>query len=560
MAESADILSANAATIRGTRVEISHLSVEMLAHVVGFLEVRTLERLGCVDRTFAFLAHTMKHRRPFWTSAYHQGCVDAALFHAGSRFRNRLLASCVGVPSVAFLFIRTQRRKRELDPSAFVELVRWLPEDCILVGGYVSGTICIPKMRSDMGDPVHGSEVFDSDNNAGNSAEENDAFSLALASLPDIEMVPFHFTPGFDEEGPKICRFHSDQGEATTGFEKLNSEKFAQPSIIILLVSPLPLGDSVMESEKLKVSVQRLQNQYPKCQIVGGLCSHEVFLGANRKFKSITGEVLGLAMFGDITCETDASRACIPTTSVFEIVQSNGSVIQRLALHPRNDKTTSEPRQERTRGITGRSDARFHGANAVSELEASQKEFLARGGIPEAHRITDHEGCYFFCGLWDFEQGGKKNFRLHQIRGEGMGQLYLDGDIENARFLQLFAMHAKASREDLAQKLRNVDLEARGKSMRSLGTLLFSCRARDLAHYDGKPGVEVSLFEKWLPNCGLVGFRGGGEIGPSALSSSFGEISTEVQAFTAVFAIFMVPEVPNLSLNYSLFGIRRRDS
>jgi hypothetical protein len=85
------------------------------------------------------------------------------------------------------------------------------------------------------------------------------------------------------------------------------------------------------------------------------------------------------------------------------------------------------------------------------------------------------------------------------------------------------------------------------KTLQILGALMFTCNGRGPTRNDlmNDDMVDATTFAQYFPNVPCVGFYAGGEIGPMALAgcqSTFHNGKAALQGFTAVFALFIVPQ------------------
>eukprot|EP00949_MAST-11_sp_MAST-11-sp1_P004314 g4314.t1 len=142
-------------------------------------------------------------------------------------------------------------------------------------------------------------------------------------------------------------------------------------------------------------------------------------------------------------------------------------------------------------------------------------------------------------------------FRMQGSPLMGDGFFILTDDIMGSESLEgkqidVFAVDPQACEEDLEFSLQKLSENLRNEKL--LGALMFSCAARGPSKMQSlsQDMMDARAFASKFPQLPLCGGYLGGEIGPVALGGARGNIfragQAELQGFTAVFAVFIVPQ------------------
>mmetsp|Transcript_22448 Transcript_22448/g.32744 ORF Transcript_22448/g.32744 Transcript_22448/m.32744 type:complete len:128 (+) Transcript_22448:1495-1878(+) len=96
--------------------------------------------------------------------------------------------------------------------------------------------------------------------------------------------------------------------------------------------------------------------------------------------------------------------------------------------------------------------------------------------------------------------------------------------------------------------LSRLILEVKGLDQELMGALMFSCNGRGpRREWIGEDAMDANHFNRIVGNIPLVGFYGGGEVGPKAMAMiRQGALRTgaaELQAFTVVLGVFLKPKL-----------------
>ena len=117
-------------------------------------------------------------------------------------------------------------------------------------------------------------------------------------------------------------------------------------------------------------------------------------------------------------------------------------------------------------------------------------------------------------------------------------------------YFDLFVLDGEACIDDVNNKLYSLKQHLEDSQKKVLGGIMFSCAGRGPCGGEllgsEEEMVDARCFHKHFPNVPCLGYYAGGEIGPKALANSrnfFRSGRAAVQGFTAVFALFIVPDV-----------------
>lgn len=172
--------------------------------------------------------------------------------------------------------------------------------------------------------------------------------------------------------------------------------------------------------------------------------------------------------------------------------------------------------------------------------------------IPAPEMINRVAQSADFIGL---KRQGSDGFELHMMTPYcQMAQQFLiltNGSQEEMTTLQdaeidFFKLTGEACLADMDSTVLKLKEQTRGEKI--LGAVMYSCNGRG-PHRGGliaETMADATRFSQGFPNVPCLGFYAGGEIGPLALAGNENVFQTgrvAVQGFTAVFALFIVPDV-----------------
>jgi len=316
---------------------------------------------------------------------------------------------------------------------------------------------------------------------AGEEVEQQSAFSITCAYLPDVEIKTIYsdtLNLPDQDTSPRVWR------------EWLNISDDKKPQFLFL-ADPFSFhGEEFLAG---------IDFAYPNSKKVGGLASGARQPGGNRMFlddKIYSKGVIGLALCGNIQLDTIVAQGCRPIGEPMNITKCDQQFIREL-----NGRPPMEILQE-----------------IFDTLNEKDRELLQTSlflGI-EMDAMNEHpkQGDFLIRNLMgaDRESGGIS-----------VGALLREGQL-----VQFHLRDKNMSSEDLNMVLTRYQEENDYHS--AAGALLFSCLGRGQYLY-GKPNHDSELFQEKIGSLPLGGFFCNGEIGPVG-SSTF------LHGYTSSFGIF----------------------
>jgi small ligand-binding sensory domain FIST len=322
--------------------------------------------------------------------------------------------------------------------------------------------------------------------------EGSPAISLTVASLPGVELVPFHLTA---EDLPDL----DSPPEAWINLIGVSPEK--TPNFIIL-ADPF--------SAKVNDLLEGLDFAYPGAVKIGGLASSASLTNQSSLFyyssdikqpRIYHQGTIGLALTGKILLETIVAQGCRPIGEPLTITKGERNVI--IELSQDNDK--SAPPLVILRDL-------------IQSLSPTDRE-LAQNSL--------------FVGI------ARDEFKFNLRHGDFLvrnligvdpktGAIAVGDRIRPGQRIQFHLRDAQTSAEDLEMLLLAYENE-QTKSDPPVGALMFSCLGRGEGLY-GKPNFDSELFVSHINSIPLGGFFCNGEIGPVGGK-------TFLHGYTSAFAI-----------------------
>jgi small ligand-binding sensory domain FIST len=324
--------------------------------------------------------------------------------------------------------------------------------------------------------------------------EGNPALSLTVASLPNVEITPFHIKA---EQLPDL------DSPPQKWWEMMGVSMEKQPDFI-LLADPF--------SAKINELLQGLDFAYPTGVKVGGLASSST-MGINSglfyatKAKSdqmfFSEGTIGIALSGEIKISSIVAQGCRAIGETYQVSQGERNVI--LELTDSQGKTDSPLNYLR---------------NLVSSL------------APEDQDLAQHS---LFIGI------ARDEFQLELKAGDFLirnlvgvdpkyGAIAVGDKIRTGQRVRFHLRDGDASAEDLETLL--INYQQNPNFPQPVAALMFSCLGRGEGLY-GKPNFDSELFLQYIPDIPLSGFFCNGEIGPVGGT-------TFLHGYTSVFGIFSV--------------------
>lgn len=309
--------------------------------------------------------------------------------------------------------------------------------------------------------------------------ERTASMSLLVASLPDVDIRPFHLQQ-----------------------KQLETARSANDWERIVGVSPESMPTFICLADPFSIAVydylEQMNAHYPQCPVVGGIASAG---RAPRQNRLILGGVVqqegmvGAALSGNLRVETVVSQGCRPIGKSFLVTKAEGNIIHELGRKPALEQLHS----------------------VLTKL-AEPEEQLARESLFLGRVIDEYKG-----------QFGRGDFLIHNILGADRksGALGIAGQVKVGTTVQFHVRDAQSADEDLRAML------GAHAATEPEGALLFGCNGRG-THMWPEPGHDVGVLRQLLGNVPVAGFFCGGEFGPVG-GRNF------VHGFTASIALFHSP-------------------
>ncbi len=310
----------------------------------------------------------------------------------------------------------------------------------------------------------------------GREMERMPSMSLLAASLPDVEIRPFHLR---------------QKDLAAVGgpldWERIVGVSPESSPVFIALADPFRLA--------IHDFIEQINTVYPSSPLVGGVASAAVMPGQNRLI--LNGRLhqeglVGVALSGRVSVVTVVSQGCRPIGKPFVITRGERNLIRELG---------GRPGLEQLHQV-------LVGLPADDEKLARESLFVGR--------VIDEYKDHFTRG----------DFLIHNIIGvdRQSGALAIAGHARVGATVQFHVRDAASADEDLRSMLslhRDGDV---------CGAMLFGCNGRGTNMWPAA-GHDVGVFHEMLGDVPVAGFFCGGEFGPVG-GKNF------VHGFTASIALF----------------------
>lgn len=319
----------------------------------------------------------------------------------------------------------------------------------------------------------------------GQEVEQRPAVSITVASLPGVEIVPFHL------DGDNL----PDLDAPPQAWEEAVN------------VSPSLSPQFVMLADAFSFPVQNLlmglDYAYSESAKIGGLASGAQQQGGNALF--LDGQVyrsgaVGVALHGNITVDTVVAQGCRPVGQPMRVTESRRNVLAQL---------DGQPPMTVLKDLFQKSDDRDR------EL---MRNSLFLGVVMDEFIDDPRQG----------------DFLIRNVVGmdDRTGVLAIGELLKEGQLVQFHLRDAQTSTDDLAQVLERYAEENRENQAQ--GALLFSCLGRGQFLY-GQANHDTELFRDKLGSVPLGGFFCNGEIGPVSGT-------TFLHGYTSSFGIFRARE------------------
>ena len=315
----------------------------------------------------------------------------------------------------------------------------------------------------------------------GREVEHRPGVSITAASLPDVELSPFHIG---DESLP-------DGDAPPEVWRSLVNVGAEDDPIFLMLADPFSI-----RGEHLLMG---LDYAFPGSVKIGGLASGGGQAGANALYVSdevYDSGVVGVAMCGDITVDAVVAQGCRPIGPVLYVTSCEGNILKQIS-----GKTPFEVLKD-----------------VFEELDERDRQ-LAQNSL-------------FLGVVMDElnEEPGIGDFLIRNIIGADAreGALAVGEMLKEGQTVQFHLRDAETSGQDLdAMLAKYVDSQP---IYEDAGAMLFSCLGRGSYLY-GRPDHDTGMFRERVGGMPLTGFFCNGEIGPVGGS-------TFLHGYTSSFGIF----------------------
>lgn len=334
-----------------------------------------------------------------------------------------------------------------------------------------------------------GGGIVGMDEGTAQEIETKAALSLSVGQLPDVSVQPFLVNPNTlpDLDGPP-----------QRWIDWLGVSPQENPDFI-LLADPMAPG--------LNDFLQGMDFAYPGAVKVGGLASAGTMAARTCVFYQDDvhfGDIVGIALSGNIHLDTIVAQGCRPIGPVFRVVEGERNIILELQ-EAEGDGKIQPPLQVLQEMLSTLSDA---------DKDKIQNSLFV--GIAQSEFKTN------------LEPG---DFLIRQPMGidPRIGALAIGDRVRSGQRIQFHLRDAQTSADDLDILLKRYQLEQTTTPSSPIGALMFACLGRGESLYN-QANFDSGLFTETVPNTPVSGFFCNGEIGPVG-GTSF------IHGFTSVFGI-----------------------
>tara|TARA_B110000091_G_scaffold207580_1_gene245996 strand:+ start:81 stop:2024 length:1944 start_codon:yes stop_codon:yes gene_type:complete len=555
---------------------VSSVSHQLLFTILAKLDLPSLVAATRVDRTFSIVAQTLLHRRASWATMAGTQTTGNGATELTKAAKDAVQHTLLGRPTLGFL--HTTHPSLFSNPVDGEQLARAVPYECTIIGAVVQQITTVSQTSSSS---TYASNTVDDSSDSGK-------YSLSLASMgSSTTCVPFHIS---------LATLKNMMASCSTTRPPNQDQKAMDPELIKVHLAqlshiPLPstccaivLMASIDSSNYLNMVTNCFQHKYAHVTIAGGLTPNQLAIVHGGQCFQYESGVVGVFIVCDVprppvsgkkstTRETSdrttnqsvvdcqVSRACVPATEVFTIGTTSGNSIHTLVRRDSNGSSGSSNRG---------GPVHLRAVDIVGQSIRDYNQF-----------DTTNKRRMYFCGL---SNNLHKGFHLCKIKGSlPNGSLVVDGETKHQTLLQIFALDADSSKDDLSRRLNilmantvlqqsmlpssknarttRTTTKAAARSVPNatkevLGGLLFTCGGRGYKLY-GEKAVEAKMFQSIFPSKGLSGMYGLGEIGPCVRAGAVDPKSnqgntkegvtsgpsnhvalTEIMGFTSVYVLF----------------------
>jgi len=315
----------------------------------------------------------------------------------------------------------------------------------------------------------------------GRGVEHRPGFSMTVAHLPSVDIVPFHIE----------TKDLPDADAAPNRWEDLVHVAGDEDPHFILLVDPFSF-----DAEQLVMGLDYAY--YPGAKI-GGMSSGGQRRGENALFltyDAYRSGAVGVALSGNVTVDTIVAQGCRPIGQPTQVTSANRNMLLSLG--------------------------------GEKPMEVLQRIY---DGLPEHDKKLAQQALFLGLAMDPMNDAPKLgDFLIRNIVGgnSDTGALSVAEVLKEGQTVQFHIRDAETSAQDLDDML--TQYSSRKPIYDETGALLFSCLGRGERLY-GLPDHDSEMFRSKVGSMPLTGFFGNGEIGPV-------DGSTFLHTYTSSFGIF----------------------
>ncbi len=335
----------------------------------------------------------------------------------------------------------------------------------------------------------------------GQEIEHKNCVAITAASLPDVNIKPFHVT---NDNMPSL------DGSADAWEKMVGVSPSENPAFVLM---PDPFS---MRSDDI---IQGLDYAYPRAVKIGGLASGANEPGGNALFlnaETLKDGLVGIALTGNLIVDTVVAQGCKPIGPPCQVTKAQKHVLFELDGEPAVMTLRKIMASLSDVDRTLAKDAMFIGLvidNQNRSIEERRQEFLTGKNQAGKYKAGD--------------------FLVRNILGidQNTGALVVGEILDSATTVQFHVRDAATSADDLRFLLKRFrDEKLDGDASGVKGALLFSCLGRGEYLY-GQANHDTDSFRTYLGAVPIGGFFCNGEIGPVGSQ-------TYLHGYTSSFGIF----------------------
>jgi small ligand-binding sensory domain FIST len=321
----------------------------------------------------------------------------------------------------------------------------------------------------------------------GQEVESMPSLALIAASLPGVDLYPFHISP---RDIPDL------DSRPDRWVQALRIPEDIQPDFILL-----------SDGQRITDLLQGMDFAFPHRTKIGGLVSGARYLFGQEKIYS-EGSV-GVGFAGNIVLDTVVAQGCRPIGPPFKITQS-----ERHLLYALEDQPVIEVLREVLSELNDRDRELARHSLSVGILSGEVGGSLLNVGVNEAKETA--------------EEIATGTFLIRNLMGiSAEGAIAIGARLRPGQMIQFHIRDGRTSAEDIHLLLSRYHAE---NGQQARGALLFSCLGRGEQLY-GVPDHDLNCIHRYLGPIPVGGFFCNGEIGPVGSE-------TYLHGFTSVVGLF----------------------